>query len=199
MSTAAKEVPTGQRIGKPALVDVATFDELKNLGFRAEKLDDKGWTAFEINGDRTFGPAASLAALKTMVTLAIGNKIELPKDDGETNTEGETLEAADIDTEEVELTESPDGNTYLPGQGPKVNRQLSAAIINYHRIKLDRVAMTAKETAAKDEMKAIAQRFDDLYVPDPKKPGTKIYRVDNIISRRAMTSEEKFTTEEVDD
>lgn len=69
MSTAATETKKG--IGKAGMLDAATMDELKQLGWRVEKLES-GWSAHEVAGDRKIGPAASLAALKTQVGLASG-------------------------------------------------------------------------------------------------------------------------------
>lgn len=69
MSTAATE--KGKPIGKAGLLEVATNEELKQLGWRVDKLDS-GWSAYEINGDRKIGPASSISALKTQVMLASG-------------------------------------------------------------------------------------------------------------------------------
>lgn len=69
MSTAATETKKG--IGKAGMLDAATMDELKQLGWWVEKLES-GWSAYEVAGDRKIGPAASLAALKTQVGLASG-------------------------------------------------------------------------------------------------------------------------------
>ena len=165
MSTAATDTKKG--IGRAAMYDVAAFDELKQLGFRAEKLDDT-WSAYRIDGTgEPTGPAKTLAALLTQVKLEIGNKIELPADAVEAKSGASEVEA---DTEEIELAADSNGNAFLPGTAPRVNKQLSAAILKYHSIKMDRVALTAQETAARDEMKTIAHIHDALYVPDPKKP-----------------------------
>lgn len=195
MSTTTTAEPK-KKIGKTTLVDVAIFDELKQLGFRAEKLDS-GWSAYEISGDRKIGPATSIKALATQVKLEIGNKIELPDNDNQTEAASSNATAAD--TEEVELQADSNGNAFLPGTAPKVNKQLSAAILKYHEIKMERVAWTAKETAAMDELEFVAKLYENLYVPDPKKPKTKIYKAGNIIDRIVVTKETKHKTEEVKD
>lgn len=69
MSTAGTETKKG--IGKAGLLEAATASELKDLGWRHEPLDSGHW-AYEINGDRRIGPAATLAALSTQVKLASG-------------------------------------------------------------------------------------------------------------------------------
>lgn len=201
VSSPTTETAKKKGIGKAAMVDVAAVDELKQLGFRLENLKS-GFCAYEIHGERVFGPADSIQALLTHVKMNIGNKIELPKDgDSATATASGDApsETGDVDTEETELSADSNGNAFLPGTAPKVNKQLSAAILKYHRIKMDRVQLTAQETAAREEMTTIAHMHDALYVPDPKKPGTKIYRVDNVISRKKVVEEEKYTTEEVED
>lgn len=58
-------------IGKEKMADVATMDELKQLGWRVEKLDS-GWSAYEIRGERKIGPASSIKALSTQVKLVSG-------------------------------------------------------------------------------------------------------------------------------
>src|SRR5688500_9710637 len=61
----------GKQAPKTTLIDVSLVSEIKELGFRAEKLD-KDWTASEIKGDRKIGPARSLKALATQVKLELG-------------------------------------------------------------------------------------------------------------------------------
>ncbi len=66
MSTAAdavKETPA-------TLKDAATVSDLKELGWRVEKLTS-GWSAYEINGDRKLGPATTIAALQTQITAPV--------------------------------------------------------------------------------------------------------------------------------
>ncbi|CAN5353819.1 hypothetical protein BH10ACI2_BH10ACI2_00120 [soil metagenome] len=69
MATTTGEGKKG--IGKAGFAEVSTMDELKQLGWRVEKLGS-GWSAYEIHGDRKIGPATSIRALRTQVDIASG-------------------------------------------------------------------------------------------------------------------------------
>lgn len=166
-------------VGKAA-IDVAKMDELKQLGWRTEK-DGLAFKAVEINGDRILGPAASMAALHTLVTVAIGNKFELD-DDAQ-------------DHGNVELEANSKGERYLPGAAPLVNAELTAAIGKYHAIKTERVHLTNQERDAKDELIAVCHIHEGLFVPDPDNSDAKIYRAGDLIARLSIKKEEKITTE----
>jgi len=182
MSEAA--VKEGKPIGKAAMIDVAKMDELKQLGWRTEKLGS-GWSAYEINGDRRIGPARSLAALHTAVLLETGNKFELPA----------VVNDVDAAAGDVELEENSKGERYLPGTAPIVNQELAAAIGKYHAIKTDRVGLTNKEKEAKDELIALCHIHEKLFVPDPDNDDAKIYRAGDLVVRVSVKKTEEVKTE----
>lgn len=103
MATATEtKKAAGKPIGKAGINEVAKSQELKDLGWRTESLDSGFW-AYEINGDRRIGPAASMAALHTMVTLASGKPA--------VNGNGKGNGAAPVEASETDETPS----TRLPG------------------------------------------------------------------------------------
>lgn len=68
MSATAEE---GKPLGKKAMQEIGWQDDIKKWGWRIENKDNT-LTAIEINGDRRVGPAASLKALHTQVSLVSG-------------------------------------------------------------------------------------------------------------------------------
>ena len=163
------------------LYDVAKWDELKQLGWRSEGKDGE-WFAAHADYAEKVGPAKTINALVTAVKLVIGNKFDLPKDEG--------------NGVEIELDANAKGDRYLPGTAPVVNEQLSNAVMKYHETKLERVSWSNKETLAKDELATIAKIHENLFVPDPKKPGTKVYKLGNgVVARLKIVEDEVITTE----
>lgn len=162
---------SAKKPGNLSLADVAVFDQIKQLGYKALEEDGE-WTAFEIDGENEIGPADNLSTLLSQVTDQL-------KDD--------TIVTLELDTE---------GQRYLDGMAPVVNKQLSDGIISQHEKKMARVEATAEETKANKRMEILGKLHSTLYTPDPNKPNTKVYKVGKIISRMAITEEVKFTTEE---
>ena len=116
------------------------------------------------------------------------------------------IDADEIDEDEAdeqlddgtfEVTETAKGPR-LPGVTEIGNTELTAAVLKYHSVKMERVELTKKETLARDEMKAIAAKHEDLFVPDPENTGCVIYNASGIICRKRITHEEKFETEASD-
>jgi hypothetical protein len=95
------EKKTSGAIGKEALADTAIVSELKDLGWRAEKVKS-GWRAMEVNGDRMIGPATSIKALQTQVNLASGPPAQT-KTNGKGNGNGSAAKMPD-EIETVEAT-----------------------------------------------------------------------------------------------
>lgn len=104
-------------------------------------------------------------------------------------------EDEDDEFKTVEIEEDT-GGVRLPGVRELGNHELNNAVLKYHSIKMDRVSLTAKEIAARDEMKLIAAKHEDLFVPDPDNTGCVIYNAAGIICRKRITHDEKFETEE---
>lgn len=94
MATATEtKKAAGKPLGKAGINEAAKSQELKDLGWRTEPLDSGLW-AYEINGDRRIGPAASMAALHTMVTLASGKPAANGNGKGNGTAPAEAAEAA---------------------------------------------------------------------------------------------------------
>lgn len=90
MSTAATE---GKPLGKKAMQEIGFQDELKKWGWRVEHLKS-GIHAVEINGDRRIGPASTLKALHTQVSLAAGPVVEKKPANGKGNGKNVAGESA---------------------------------------------------------------------------------------------------------
>ena len=161
-------------IGKAALIDVAKHDEIKQLGFRAEKLES-GWSAYEISGDRVIGPADSINALLTKVKLEIGDKFELPANGN------------------VELTETSTGQQFIPGTGPIVNKELTDAARAHFDTKNTRMEWSEKEKEAKDTLIAVAHKYEDLFQTD-EATGKRTYMAGDIEVELVVEEKENIKT-----
>lgn len=202
----------------PNIVDIAKKDELIDLGYRGDHLQS-GWVASEMLGDDRVGPFNTLNELVVAVRERVQeNGVQSDEfeavdlDDGELDRieaiigePDESFIDADPDEEalsdepgEIELDADSKGNRYMPGMAPKVNQELTDAVGKYHAIKTERVALTRKETDAKDELKVVAARHANLFVPDPDNSDSMIYRAGDLILRKKITHEEKFMTEIAD-
>lgn len=190
------------------------MDEIASLGYRVDKVTS-GFIASQTQGDGRVGPCESLVILYNEVkvvsagskagkkerTEGNGSGIPAKTIDGMPTSEPNENTAAAPEKDDTTITLEVDpatGKPYLEGMAPAVNKQLSAAVIKQHEAKMVRVHATAGETAANNEMKIIGKLHKNLYMNDPKKPGTKVYKVGKIISR-ISPGEEKFTTVKEDD
>ena len=174
MATAAanSEAPAKEFKNK-GLMDVAKMDGLKQLGFRVENLGS-GFSAYEIHGDRRFGPCDSLGELEKLVKDEIGNKLDLP-------TGGEAEEAGEAEeTGDKELTENKDGQQYIPGTGPIVNAELHKAALDHYQKKTTRMEWTEKEKEAKDTLVFLCEKHADLFKLD-EDTGKKTYTAGDIV------------------
>lgn len=111
-------------------------------------------------------------------------------------------EQEDLPQGAVELTEEPNtGQIRLPGQARVVCQELTDAALKYHAIKTERVMLTAKETAAKDELKMAVAKNASFLTKDPDNSDAMIYVAGqtadgkNIVVRDQKKYEEKITTE----
>lgn len=179
MSTASATVEK-RGVGRPKRqIDVSKTDELKQLGFTTRGKSN--WLyAVAVEGNREFGPATSISALLTLVKKEIGNKIELPKDDGE------TLE---------EMTEDKDGNPYISGLAPLVDRQLTDAACAEFADKEAWKEAGKKKKGSKDALDAIAQMKKHLFRQDPDNSSSLIYNAGGIVVRMAKEFTTKISTE----
>jgi hypothetical protein len=191
MATAMAETKPGngkgKGDGKATLLDSAKLTELRDLGFRVEKLGS-GWSAYEIKGDRKFGPASSMNALSTQVKLALEKDAALAKGD----TGEEDLDS--IELEKLETTST--GQMYAPGMEPEVIPELSKALISYHKIKLERVSWSNKETEAKKTLRALLAKYDDKLNHD-EESGLTTYQAGDVQVTLSVTETEKLETTSV--
>lgn len=181
---------TSKKNKKLNLHDVGKLQEVRDLGYRVDENGGKfsATRGTEDHDDWEFiGPCDSAAALITKVKLE-GKPPQFADD---------SIETEDLPDGFVELDSDHKGDRYLPGAAPIVNKKLTDAVLKYHAVKMERVAMTAQETAAKAEMIMVAKMHEDLYVTDPKKPKTKVYQAGDVISRMKIIEDEEFTTEEI--
>lgn len=139
------------------------------------------------------------------IEAIIGEADEGYHEEGPELDEDETIGDAPDDLPEsdesegmVELKADSRGNTYMPGMEPQVNQELTNAVGKYHAIKTERVALTRKETEARDELKVAAERHANLFVPDPDNSDCVIYRAGDLVCRKKTTHEEKYVTEIAD-
>lgn len=185
--------PAGKPIGKNALIDVSKVDEIKQLGFKVDQVDGN-FMAVEIDGEGVIGPASSVAALHTLVKQEVGNKAPLPKSDSSSGQET----AGTGDSDQVELTEDATGKTWLPGSGPIVDKQIAAAAQTYETIKMERVALSRRETSAREDLIAQVHLKPELFTVDPKDQNSKVYVVSDIEIRIKNEIVEKITTKRID-
>lgn len=186
MSTAAANTPGAEKQFKnKGLMDVAKADELKQLGWRTENLDS-GFSAYEINGERKIGPFDSMAELTKAVKEEVGNRLDLPP--SENSADEPELSTLDADSK---------GNTYLPGHGPQVIKELADAAIEYDRIKMERVNLSAKEKEAKDTLTALMKKYEDRLEVDPD-TGEKLYTAGDVTAVLVVTESETVKTRHAD-
>lgn len=149
------------------------WDLIGGLGFRPDKDESGQWVALSISGDDKHGPCESLSALAAVVQNAANNNDDL-----------------------IVLEKDHEGNPYLPGAEEVVDRLLAEAAGKYHSIKLERTALSAKETDARNELAELVHAKKSLFKVDPDNTDSKIYKAGGIIIRVKNEWSEKITTEE---
>jgi len=164
----------------------------------AQVIDDGGHYPDDPVDDSGEEHPADLTNAKTS-TVYCGTPS--PKDDGkfcrlDLGHEGACKMTRPVDPDAVvELAANSKGQVYLPGQAPIVDQQIADAAGKYHAIKTERVALTAKETAARDELVAICHIKPELFTSDPDNTNSKIYKVGDLVVRISEEKKEKITTE----
>lgn len=133
--------------------------------------------------------------------------MEIVDDDaGLEQRDPDEIETDEIDTDPVAIetyVEPGSGQGRLPGNPLVINQPLTDATLEYHSIKLERVALSAKEKAAKDQMKAVAAQHPKAFFVDPDNSEDLIYVAGqtadgkDIVCRKKKTWVEEFVTEEI--
>jgi hypothetical protein len=147
------------------------WDLIGSLGYRPDKTENEEWIALSTKGEDKIGPFVTIAEL------------------------GEAVQTHVDKADEVLLEADVKGNRYLPGVEEVVDSQIAAAAGKYHAIKTDRVAMTAKEIAAKDELTEICHAKRHLFKADPDNSNSRIYKAGGIVVRISNEWKEKISTE----
>lgn len=179
------------------------------------QLESGSFTAYRPSAPHIVG--AGLSAEEALYDLSVATaeaKVDAAGDMDEIERviEGGRLEVGstdivEVDEDEADEDEADDGNfevtetakgPRLPGVTEIGNKELTAAVLKYHSFKMERVEASRKEVSSRDEMKAIAAKHEDLFVPDPENTGCVIYNASGIICRKRITHEEKFETEASD-
>jgi chaperonin cofactor prefoldin len=157
------------------------FDSIDAKGFRPERDESLRWHALATNGDDKVGPAPTLSDL----AIDVDQYLEAA---------GELEDAAKV----TKIKEDSRGNRYLDGMEPVVDQEIAAAAGKYHAIKTERVALTTKEVAAKDELAEVCHRKKEFFKVDPDNTNAKIYKVGDLVVRIQNEFKEKISTEIVE-
>lgn len=150
------------------------WDQIGALGYTPEKGAAGLWFARQPGQDAkdAVGPAEHIESLLSQVKDAV-SKGEPPSDriiDSEDLESDAVLEEEEIDVENpemVELKDDGEGNPYLPGAAPEVIKVLAAAIVDYDRVKLERVELSNQEKTAKKTMGFLLKKFEKYLEVDP--------------------------------
>lgn len=179
------------------LIDVGRIDELKQLGFRTEKLSS-GFSAYEISGDRVF-KANRMDALITQVKLA------LDTDKGKAAKSGNGAAAPAREPEEdlqfEKVKENGKGQPFLTGAEPMVPRALNTLIDDHHDAKREFTDATRRlnEAKAKMEEEAELSKYDKLFKTHPNKKNTRYFDAGKILLLRKDENQRSYQTVDKDD
>lgn len=180
-----------------------SWDAVASYGWRPEHME-LGFTATRVSDEFQIGPFESLSVLLSEVQTEAKVAGEEAFDLGSSTLDEEATEDDPLEdqsskiedqSEEVELEADSQGRTFLPTMAPIVDQQVADAAGKYHAIKTERVALTARETAARDELVAICHIKPELFKADPDNSNSKIYKVGDLVIRISNEVKEKITTE----
>jgi hypothetical protein len=171
----------GKPIGKAAMLEVATVDELRKLGWRAEQ-GDTGWSAFEINGDRKVGHASSIAALSTQVKLAAGPPVTHQMSD---------LTVVDDEPRRPKILKA--AQPILPNTKDAVLEDLRSAVLTYRATTMKILELQADQKEQKKSVMGLMHKFEDELSIDPES-GNKYFQAEMVIAELAVEIKEELKT-----
>lgn len=140
--------------GKTSLADAAKFSELRNLGWTA--VEDAGtWTATSDEAGETVGPAASMAALHTMVMLKAGP----------VEPSGKKKKIGSSKLEAGEYKEN--GQPILTGTENAVLEDMTRAGVEYRMTTMEVLRLQALQKSQKESCMSLMHKFQDELATDP--------------------------------
>lgn len=186
--------------GKPTspaltLHDVGRMDELKQLGFRMEKLSS-GFSAYEISGERVF-KADRMDALITKVKLALANG----DGNGKSGAAPSPAREPEEDLQFEKVKENAKGQPYLDGAEPLVPRTLNVMVEDHHDAKREFADATRRLNEAKKKMEEEADlaKYDKLFKTHPNKKNTLYFDTGKILLLRKDENQRSYQTVDRDD
>jgi hypothetical protein len=173
-----------------------TWDAIGAVGYTPERGLKGMWFARK-TGDtakEAIGPADSLAALYSQVKAALPDEEFVTSDDEIIDAEFVEENIDYANPEMMELADDGEGNPYLPGQRPSVIKVLANAILDYDRVKLQRVDLSNQESTAKKKMAFLLKKFEPHLDMDVDKK-EKFYRVGKVRGKIKIEEKEVFQSD----
>jgi len=161
------------------LADVAKKSEMEGLGWSINQADDKTWSAHEKAGDlRDLGPAKSIGALHTQVTIAAGK-----------NGNGAAPKT-------VKTGKDTNGQPTLKGTEDAVLEDLRSAILDYRDTTMQVLDLQKRQKTQKASAMDLMHKFEDELKIDPE-TGFKYFQAEMIIAELTITEVEDLKTRAV--
>lgn len=189
----------GKKVAQSEIPDV-----IKKLGYRAEKLKS-GWVAYEILGDRRFGPCKTQALLHDAIiaeniTVDGSDDAVLEDTDFEVLPNDADAPETEIDEEFTDLEEDVNKQKFLTGMAPKIPPVIQPIIDQVYEIertlKPDFASARDALIAGQENLAKLAHQ-NIKYFSEPDDKGKRIYRAGGV--KVTITFEKEKISTEIDE
>jgi hypothetical protein len=179
-------------------------DVIKQLGYRAEKLKS-GWVAYEVLGDRRFGPCRTQALLHDAIVagnITVAGAADAVTEDTDFEVLSHDAAAAEseIDEEFTDLEEDVNKQKFLKGMAPKIPPVIQPIIDQVFEI--ERI-LKPDFASARDALIAGQENLSKLahgnikYFSEPDDKGKRVYRAGGV--KVTITFEKEKISTEIDE